>query len=475
MTQAPAKKTVDRSHEPALLWLLLCYFDKLQADPFPRLHRHQFYGDNARVIFDAICQVHAERHPVHMRSVRAAIQGAGHADPDKVLSEVMRLGEDAPTSWREAQTHTATLLEDYARRQTTAALSDALASTDAPLPVLRARVTEAASRAQASLSAINAAEGIYDSAAMMDAIHQHWEDLDAGRLPPPISSGMRSLDKLLGGVELSDGTLVGGGFRQGQTVAIIGAEKSGKSALAYTLARRMALDQGLHVLIACTELTFKQVAQRLVVAESAVPHIALSVPHYMSSRQASAFLAAQSRLRQAPIHVWDQSFIDRDSLFAKVHAMHAQGKCDVLVIDHLMRMQPTPREEAAGTPRASVLRAVVAQAADWASRTGGLVLIPCQASALPKDEQRLPYAHETAECHTVAWEVDHALAIHRPHAYDPSADKTLAHVALRVSRVADTGQTRLYWQGDCTDFHEPPRDHEFYEPEPEPQRPRKRP
>lgn len=471
-TTPPTKAHADRSHEAALLWLLIHHFDRLR-DTHARLYRGHFYGDNARAIFDAISQTCAEGIAVNLKTVRLALDRAGHTQAETLLYEDLATLPEPPTSWREAPDLARALLEDYARRQTTAALADALASTDKPLAVMRARVQEAAARAEATLSAIHPTEGITDACALMDAVHQHWEDLDAGRLPPRISSGMRSLDLLLGGVALSDGTVAGGGFAQGQTVAIIGAEKSGKSAMAYTLARRMALDQGLNVLIACTELTAKQVGQRLAIAESAVPHIALKIPHYMSPKQAQAFLAAQARLRQAPIRVWDESFIHRDSLFAKVHALHAQGKCDVLVIDHLMRMQPTPREEDLGTPRANVLRAVVAEAAEWASRTGGLVLIPCQASFPPKDEQRMPMAHETAECHTVAWEVDHALAIHRPHAYDPDADKTLAHVALQVSRVADTGRTRLYWSGDCTDFREPPRDHAFYEPEHEP-RPRRR-
>lgn len=467
-----AAKT-QRHQELALVWLLLTHFARLSG-LWPRLARHHFHSDDARHIFDAITQANADGHDVSFNAVRLSLVAAQHPDPDALLTRAVELHAEMPTSWREAPTLAHAVLEAYARRRTQAAMGDVIASLEAPLPLLRARVQDASQEAQRAMQALDPTEGVRSAAEMVDALAQHWRDLDAGRLPPRISSGMRSLDILLGGVAMSDGSVQGGGFGAGQVCAIIGAEKSGKSALAHTLARRMALDQGLHVLIASTELTYQQVAARLAMAEANIPHDALKIPHYMSPKQASALMSTLARIKQAPIHVWDEPFINRDTLISKANAMHAQGKCDVLIIDHLMRMQATPREEEMGTPRAKILRDIVAEASTWARRTGGLVLIPCQASHPPKEEQRMPYAHETAECHTVAWEVDHALAIHRPYAYDPNQDPHLAYIALQVSRVADTGRTSLYWEGPCTDFREPPRDHVFYEPDP-PQPKRRKP
>lgn len=456
----------DRAYEVALVTLLVGHFQRL-APIFHRLPREALYGRIARLLFDALTLAHQDgivsRITVHAKL--ALLPDVG--DVDAFWADALAMCGELATGPHEAEGLLSQVLHDSARRQTEAILHDAsCAIHTTPIESLRATIAAAAETADLHLSALDPTSDLCDAHAMTSLVREDWQALERGEGPRMTSTGLRSLDILLGGIPAATGEILGGGMAPSTVAVVMGATKTGKTSLAHTIVRRMALDQGIPVLIASTEMTRKQVGQRLLMGEARIPHQAMKIPAFMNKHQVTRFMDTTHRLARAPITVWDRPFIHRKALFSLASSLHAQGLCDVLVIDHLQRMEPTPDEEARNTPRQSILRAVVADAKDWANRTGGIVIIPSQVGDLPDSEGRMPRPNETAECRTIAWEVDYALGVFRPHAYQGDADPHHARLALLASRVADTGKCDLWWEGAWTSFSDPPDGHVFYEPEP---------
>lgn len=458
----------DRAYEVALVTLLVSHFTRL-TPIFTRLTREALYGRVARLIFDALTLAHQDGHVsrVTVHAKLALLPDVG--DVDAFWSDALLMCGELATGPHEADALLAQVLQDSARRHVEATLHDASCSIHTkPIESLRATIASAAEAADLHLSALDPSADLCDAHAMTSLVREDWQALERGEGPRMTSTGIRALDVMLGGILTSKGEILGGGLAPSTVAVIMGATKSGKTSLAHSVIRRMALDQGIPCLIASTEMTRKQVGQRLLMGEARIPHHAMKIPAFMNAHQVTRFMETTQRLAKAPITVWDRAFIHRKALFSLASSLHNQGLCDVLVIDHLQRMEPTPDEEARNTPRQAVLRAVVADAKDWANRTGGMVLIPSQVGDLPDSEGRMPRPNETAECRTIAWEVDYAIGVHRPHAYDPAADPNQARLALLASRVADTAKCDLWWEGAWTSFSDPPDGHVFYEPEPTP-------
>lgn len=469
------KPQQDRSFEVGLMVLFVSHFDRL-AHQWSELQRPWLYGRVALLLYDAVAQSFADGGHVTPSTVRAKLAAVPDiTDADDFLSQAWDLCGDAATGPSEAPALLEMVKLDATRRAVVAGLSDATAQAQtAPLAQARAFIASAAQDADQRIAALDAMNDLAPSSAFVREIVDAWQALERGQTPPMFSTGLRSLDILLGGIENRDsGVILGGGFVASSVCAVLGATKSGKTSLVHAMIRRMALDAGIPVVVASTEMTRRQVGQRLIMGEGRIPHVAMKIPNYMNIHQVNRFHAAAAAIERAPILVWDRPFIHRKALFSLASSLHAQGQCEVLVIDHLQRMQPTPEEEARNAPRQEVLRAVVADAKEWANKTGGLVLIPTQLGDEPDRERRMPRPNETAECRTVAWEVDYALGVYRPHAYFPTeAHPNHASIALLVSRVADTGECDLWWDGACTNFAEPPPG--FNPPLPRPPMPPKR-
>ncbi len=149
---------------------------------------------------------------------------------------------------------------------------------------------------------------------------------------PGLVTGLRGLDRLLGG--LQDGRLY-----------VIAARPSmGKSLLALQFARHAALQEHQRVLFASLEMSDSETAQRYLAAESGVSPDRLHLGQ-IEDRDWPALLKAAAKTAGAPFHLLDDGDLSLMTLRAQARQVAVRhGDLRLIVVDYLQLLradQPT--------------------------------------------------------------------------------------------------------------------------------------
>lgn len=143
-----------------------------------------------------------------------------------------------------------------------------------------------------------------------------------------ISTGLRELDRALGGLQDSD------------LIIVAGSTSMGKTALAVNMAQSAAKD-GKSVGIFSLEMSKVQLTQRMISAGCNIPTGAIQGGRF-NQAQFQSLLDAKQELSGLPIHIDDTPALSIQILRSRARRMKRRGM-DLMVVDYLqlMRGQPT--------------------------------------------------------------------------------------------------------------------------------------
>lgn len=182
---------------------------------------------------------------------------------------------------------------------------------------LRAAIADASTRLMATNRGLDdgkrrgMAENLGDIISALEAA-------DRGEKPPTVTTGLPTIDRILGG-----------GLRGSEMATAAARTSGGKSALACWIAKS-ACASGKKVLYASREMQCRAITSRLLSAESGVPVRISEGTSQLTAQQKRALVAAQSRMKG-----W--SLVVRDDLrsIAAVRAEAEQVRPDLVIIDHI--------------------------------------------------------------------------------------------------------------------------------------------
>lgn len=145
-----------------------------------------------------------------------------------------------------------------------------------------------------------------------------------------VTTGFRSLDNILGGLQKSD-------------MIVLGARPSlGKTALVLDIARNAAM-KGVGVGIFSLEMSKDQLVDRLISAESTVDLWKIRTGYLSSNGEMNDFVLlndAISRLAEAPIYIDDTPGLTSLQIRTKARRLLAEADIGLLVIDYLQMIMP---------------------------------------------------------------------------------------------------------------------------------------
>jgi replicative DNA helicase len=147
---------------------------------------------------------------------------------------------------------------------------------------------------------------------------------------PPLSTGLTTLDEVLGG-----------GLWRGHLTLVAGRAMAGTSLLALTVARAAAVSRGEPTLLVTPDTTAPEVALRIVAAEARVPlnHLRQEA---LGDDDRTKVQRAESRLMDAPLYLDDipaPSFADIGDAVAELETRRPRFT-RLLVVDHLQALKP---------------------------------------------------------------------------------------------------------------------------------------
>jgi replicative DNA helicase len=140
-----------------------------------------------------------------------------------------------------------------------------------------------------------------------------------------IPSGFTKLDRLTSG------------WQKSELIIIAARPSMGKTALALSMARNMAIDHGKKVAIFSCEMSSIQLVNRLIIAETDIPGDKIKNGR-LSEEEWKQLDSRIKNLVLAPIFIDDTPAITITELRAKCRRLMAQHKLDIIIIDYLQLM-----------------------------------------------------------------------------------------------------------------------------------------
>jgi replicative DNA helicase len=169
----------------------------------------------------------------------------------------------------------------------------------------------------------HAGDGFVSIAAAVQTRAQQYADVLDGEAPPGITTGLRSLDALLGG------------FKPGQLVAVGARPGVGKTALLLSIARYQAKTLGQRVGVFSLEMSREELVDRLVAMETGYDLADIRNHRVRGPAAEGPLYSAFGEVGSWPVDIDDTPGIPIATLRARARALHRRSPLGCLFVDYL--------------------------------------------------------------------------------------------------------------------------------------------
>lgn len=256
-----------------------------------------------------------------------------------------------------------------------------------------------------------------------------------------ISTGFRSLDNILAGLQKSD------------LIILAGRPSLGKSAMALDFARHVACNYKIPVGLFSLEMSKDQIIDRLIAAQADIDLWRLRTGRLSDEGEDNDFDRIQKAmdvLSQAPIFIDDASSSNVLQMRAMARRLQADQGLGLLIIDYLQLMEPR-----------NLNATMVQQVTENSRALKGLakelnipVLVLSQLSrAVEQRTPQIPRLADLRESGAIEQDADVVMFIHREDRYKPNTErKNIADIIIAKHRNGPVGKIELYFDEPRVSF-----------------------
>ena len=263
---------------------------------------------------------------------------------------------------------------------------------------------------------------------------------------PGLPTGMRDLDKKLGGLNKSD------------LVLIAARPGVGKTSLALNVALNVAKKSDKTIAIFSLEMSREQLAMRLISGESFVDNKKLLTGR-LSEEDWVRVGMASSALTATDIRIDDNPTITVAQMNAKCRRLENLG---LVVIDYLQLMTDSGYGGNRSDNRVTVVSEISRALKVMAKELNVPVLCLSQLSRGPETRtDKRPMLSDLRESGAIEQDADCVLFIYRDEMYNPDTEeKNVAELIVAKNRHGETGTVKLQWIPQFTTFSDMEWKHE---------------
>jgi replicative DNA helicase len=248
------------------------------------------------------------------------------------------------------------------------------------------------------------------------------------------------------------------GFQNADLVIIAGRPSMGKTALALSMMRNMALDHDAHVGFFSLEMSQEGIAMRLLSMESGIDHQSLRRGK-LPQNQWKFLTDAAGKINESNIHFDFTPSLNVLDMRSRARRLKSKmGKLDIIFVDYLQIARATVR---ANDSRVQEVGMISQQLKALAKEMNIPVVALSQLSRAP--EQRggdsRPKLSDLRDSGAIEQDADIVMFIHRQHYYskDPS-DEGKAELIISKHRNGPTGSVNLSFKNEIVRFFDAPYD-----------------
>jgi replicative DNA helicase len=418
--------------EEAVLGAMMLEKDKLAA-VIDLLQPEVFYKTEHQLIFSAIKRLFGNVKPVDILTVTDELRQSGDLDmvggPYYIAMMTNRVASSANIEY-----HARIILQKHIQRELIRISSDVIKdayedTTD---------VFDLLDKAESSLFSVSETSLRRNVRPMQLLVKEAIEDIAAGRKHEGhlrgVGSGFTEIDRLTGGWQKSD------------LIIMASRPGMGKTALALTMARNVAVEFKKPVAVFSLEMSAVQLVMRLISSETEIPAEKLK-RGTLEDYEWEQLNSRISGLIDAPLYIDDTPALTIFELRAKSRRLKAQHNIELIILDYLQLMQGNPENKGNREQEISqISRSLKSMAKE--------LDIPIIAlSQLSREvEKRLvkrPILSDLRESGSIEQDADLVLFIYRPEYYKVdedsygSATEGIAEISIAKNRNGATKDVKL--------------------------------
>jgi replicative DNA helicase len=316
--------------EEAVLGAMMLEKDKLSA-VIELLQPEVFYKTEHQLIFAAIQRLFAQVKPVDILTVTDELRQKGELDmvggPYYIAMMTNRVASSANIEY-----HARIILQKHIQRELIRISSDVIKdayedTTD---------VFDLLDKAESSLFAVSETSLRRNVRSMHSLLKDAIENIEAGGKDEGhlrgVGSGFTEIDRVTGGWQKSD------------LIIMASRPGMGKTALALTMARNVAVDFKKPVAVFSLEMSAVQLVMRLIASETEIPAEKLKRGN-LEEYEWQQLHSRISSLIDAPLYIDDTPALTIFELRAKSRRLKAQHNIELIILDYLQLMQGTPEHK----------------------------------------------------------------------------------------------------------------------------------
>jgi len=262
-----------------------------------------------------------------------------------------------------------------------------------------------------------------------------------------VGSGFRELDKMTGGFQNSD-------------LIILAARPSmGKTALALSFAYNAARIHKQPVGVISLEMSAKQIAMRLISAESHVPLYKIRSAN-TTKEEMSRIVKAASNLSQMPVYIDDTPAQTITDVRARARRLQVQYGCGMILLDYLQLMQPPQRSESQQQAIAQISRQLKGLAKELDVPV--IALSQLSRAVETRGGSKRPILSDLRDSGAIEQDADVVMFVYRKAYYDRleksqeelegMPEDNTAEVIIGKQRNGPTGTVKLIFLSDTATF-----------------------
>jgi replicative DNA helicase len=276
-----------------------------------------------------------------------------------------------------------------------------------------------------------------------------FSDRHSGKSPPPLSTGIPSLDRAIMGLLKSKMYVVGA--RPGM----------GKTAFSATL-RRSVLDLGKVVVEFNLEMGLSELGDRELASSCRVDLRKVVSGKHLSHDEISRIMAAKDSIEPGLWWAYDDVFtldgIVSRCRAAKEKALIEDKEIGLVVVDYIGLISDVTENRQQSVSRCSRAMKLMSKELKCAF----LVLTQLNRSCEYREDKR-PLLSDIRESGSLEQDADVVAFLYRQCMYDSSASKTEAEFIIRKQRAGPTGDVRLKFNPELVLFEEAPKEMTYEE------------
>jgi len=252
-----------------------------------------------------------------------------------------------------------------------------------------------------------------------------------------IPSGLKDLDKLLGGLQRSD------------LIILAGRPGMGKTSLGLSIALQAARKWSKRIAIFTLEMSDEQLVQRLLSAETGIDSQRMRLGH-IHDEEWPVFIQATSLLADSGIFIDDTPAISVMELRTKARRLEAEHGLDLIIVDYMQLMRGDRRVE----NRQQEISYISRSLKELARELNIPVLALSQLSrAVESRHDKRPMLSDLRESGSIEQDADVVLFVYRDEVYNPDTEfPNLAEIIVAKHRSGPTGLFSIYFKKQLAQF-----------------------